>query len=132
MKREIGFRARRVDSGKWVYGFYCRIQNDDSGYTHIIKEDTTRHIQNVKQTSFEVIPETVGQFTGMYDKNGKEIYEGDIWFDDGIAGEVIFDECKFKIKWGNGSKGDLHTNVTTSLIGKVIGNIYENPELLTA
>jgi len=70
------------------------------------------------------------QFTGLHDKNGKEIYEGDIWIDDGLIGQVIFTECRFKILWANCSSGDLHTNVTTSLFGKIIGNIYENPELL--
>lgn len=66
MKREIKFRGLRVDGEGWVFGsyFYDRIIG-----VHYIIDDFN---------NIEVVPETVGQFTGLTDKNGVDIYEGDI------------------------------------------------------
>lgn len=108
--RTIKFKAKRIDNGEWVEGFYHRIQNDDGSYDHFIREDTTRHIANVTQTNFEVHPETVCQFTGMLDKHGKEIWEGDrVIGDEGfstpVSGVVKYEGMAFSFV-GEGKTGE--------------------------
>jgi uncharacterized phage protein (TIGR01671 family) len=74
--------------------------------------------------------DTVLQYTGLKDRNGREIYEGDIWKRDSYAGEVVWNFSAWEFKRvGSGSSFSypyFHSNSNT---GEVIGNIYENPEL---
>lgn len=131
--REILFRGKRVDNGEIVEGFYIF-----DGFNHyIVKFYTDENAEGTLypvQEAFEVIPETVGQFTGLTDMNGKKIFEGDVvrcirTHCDGkeMVGHIVFADCCFCVK-------DIKTinRPAMDLCGdfEVIGNIHDNPELL--
>ena len=134
MQREIKFRGISSDSGKWIYGSY-----------HKPFEDVEQIIESIKSNASQmssVVFGTCGQFTGLKDKKGKEIYEGDI-VSSGI-GEIIWCnlECMFKVRWnckifksirGQNDKYTLNGEplfVNANIVWEVVGNIYENPELI--
>lgn len=73
MNREILFRGKSVETNEWVYGSYILEKYGNTPYICYFEYGT---FVNIKQV--EVIPETVGEFTGMTDKNGTKIFEGDI------------------------------------------------------
>ena len=111
--REILFRGKRLCNGEWAYGFLVKM----FGAYHIIDKDD-------ENTAYEVIPETVGQYTGMTDKNGKRIFEGDvISFHNGIPNVVIFENCGFVLQ-------NTENSASFQRQFEVIGNITDNPELL--
>ena len=118
--REIKFRGKRVDNGEWVFG--SLVQGDNMAT--IVIDYGSGHIQ-----TYWVDPQTVGQFTGLHNKNGKEIYEGDIV----QRGIITFSRGKFVGQY-YGSNGNLYEEWEDDLYQEnnieVIGNIYENPELL--
>ena len=151
MEREIKFRGKSIFYNEWVYGNLI-ISGDEfciAGYDIYRKGESPWFWEEE-----EVPSDTIGQFTGLKDKNGKEIYEGDIveWLffytihssngADGDREELL----KGVIEWRQGgfvfgvlendfenagwySISDLHTETQTDV--EVIGNIYDNPELLT-
>lgn len=123
--REIKFRGR-TPSGKWMYGYLQKYQETHSSRLCIcaVSVRTWRDA-----LLYEVIPESVGQFTGMYDKNGKEIYFDDIVRDKyGDIGSVIwFSDWSIRVDWGG---GDIHF-IDPEWGLEVIGNIHDNPNLLT-
>ena len=160
MNREIKFRGKGIeeyDKDKWYYGSYF-IYNainyfclDDGSRTKEINEKIKNNIKH--KIIFEmqgdlnmenhikladVNPETVGQYTGLDDKNGKEIYEGDVVYCQtkyGKAKAIIkFIDGKFAAYWNSAlTHPENGHHIACYEINKrfeVIGNIYHNPELL--
>ena len=147
--REILFRGKRIDNGEWVFGhYYTQVFLPDT-----IEEEWYHFIKPIGSKSWgevRVIPETIGQYTGLTDKNGKKIFEGDIvqTKSTGLKGEKKY---KFVIKYGEyipleyckaiyckwktigfyaftGNR-DYQLSTCKDLL-EVIGNIHDNPELL--
>lgn len=129
--REILFRGKDLNTGRWKYGDYARVQNpfseDGLPLKHLICEGTNVFNQ-------EVITETVGQYTGLTDKNGKKIFEGDIIRipgsnKKGLPASVRFNPiCSaFEIQRIGYSAIGLDG---VKYWGEVVGNIHDNPELL--
>ena len=128
--REILFRGKRLDNGEWVYGYYVHIGPVSCQRAYIIPEYTSAIY--VK----EVDPSTVDQYTGLMDKNGKRIFEGDVakvlqGKDKDIA-YVGFENGAFMLypKTGNIYERTLWEYWYNDWDVEVIGNITDNPELL--
>lgn len=151
--RENLFKAKRKDNGEWIEGSLIDL-DIDSGYCYIVpafKNASTLPINWLIADRMKLIdPETLCQFTGLYDKSGKKIWEGDI-----ISYQRDNDDCPFpnkdtKKRFGkvfyqgfrstfaigmgrNGSisiNDDLWKYVQNGNRVEVIGNVFDNPELL--
>lgn len=147
--REILFRGKRLDNGKWVEGFYSQFHNrptDDKPNLHqifqMLKENDEPII--IGKTSIGGIwhtidEKTLGQFTGLCDKNGRKIFEGDI-IELLARGSrkhkryvVFYDIETGQRLMKNGEEIGDYENLTgnwAKTCCEVIGNIYDNPELL--
>lgn len=143
--REILFRGKRVDNGEWICGWYAPLVCND--------KTVIPYIRNENGTDKEVIPETVGQFTGLTDKNGKKIFEGDIckvtYLDRRCNSNgkhyLAENEMIEKVVFKNGAfcfkviiediamyrpiGFDIYEKQKIKYV-EVIGNIHDNPELL--
>lgn len=148
MNREILFRGKRVSNSNWIEGYFVLLAINE-GLKHAIHTGTDEG----RFILFEVIPDTVGQFTGLCDKNGNKIFEGDIlkatyteqrqyqgvsYQDEhSCVEEVIYNEKSacFMLKIMCEDVPlyrPLHNFGSLANIKEleVIGNIYDNPELL--
>lgn len=135
MNRTIKFRGKQTKNGEWMYGIpffwsnkMCDIQVEENGYLKVYRVD----------------PNTVGQYTGLKDKNGKEIYEGDIMFlsDRGShKEEVIVEHGLYGWTFYNPKTATFYSDGSHTYCavenyrfifgtGVCIGNIHDNPELL--
>ncbi len=140
--REILFRGKRLDNGEWVEGNLFRNDNEHFPMTLIgnVIFSRGKHTNALSFDGFdlaEVDPATVGQFTGLLDKNGKRIFEGDILKDDwGKNFEVFFSTktCSFmanlKIAPSEWETGNYRIGEAWTDTVKIVSNIHDNPELL--
>ena len=120
--RAIKFRAQDIASNKWLYGDVRHHKED----VCIFEQGGTKGEQ-VKR-------ETVGQFTTLHDINGKEIYEGDIlevnYADEESYLEVRFVRGVFAFLWNGDLDDEFPCNAPTHEWARVVGNIFDNPELI--
>lgn len=135
-KREIIFRGKRIDNGEWVEGFPYITHG---GEHQIRYYDSESNIENCSHT---VIPDTVGRFTGLTDRNGVKIFEGDIikWkylCNDHLVYQVVYEKGTAgfvtRRNFNNRDGIDCYSDSVFDDDGdmsEVIGNIHNNPELL--
>ena len=127
--REICFRGKSEDNGEWLFG-------------DLFHRNEEVLIKNYFEGfNISVIRETVGQYTGLTDKNGRRIFEGDIAelkrFGDTCVGKILFNQrtAGFEFWWNvtvgaYGEKATHAVNLSVCHDINVIGNIHDNPELL--
>lgn len=141
--RQIKFRGKRLDSGEWVYGDLLQvcggyiIYHGSQTESDEFEDDGKTAIYLYKNEVSAVHPDTIGQFTGLLDRNGDEIYEDDIlerYNEQGVTMHVNWFGPQFGCiqHWdgvnGEGSWYPLDNYCTEEW--EVIGNIHDNPELL--
>lgn len=129
--REIKFRGKRVDNGEWVYGYFA-IDKDTKSNCIIERIYWDCEGCSDQALYYEVDPNTIGQYTGLKDKNSKEIYEGDIYHqgDRNILYVVEYThDCSFMGRQIRTKGSRVGLAYWQDRI-EVIGNIYDNPELL--
>lgn len=131
--REILFRGKSIDDSKWIEGFYAKTSqrwSDEVIHFIFTEEDIDDYLI--------VDPETVGQYAGRKDCNGKLVFDGDIItgnFPSSKIGLITWDEkrCGFFVKpidtWNNQAASDKYYKMN-SVNFEVIGNRWDNPELL--
>ena len=144
--REILFRGKCIDNGEWVEGYYCKWLKGERIITYSEKETDCiiTWMSNGGMSRYEVVPETLCQFTGLYDKNDKRIWENDIlmahldefypedatyetveW---GVAGWAAHETSSIDREYGSVDREYLNEFDLEHF--EVVGNIFDNQELL--
>lgn len=137
--REILFRGKRKDNGEWVYGYFVKAADylyTDKTVHVILPLSTVLYPHGEFDEIVEIIPETLGQWIGLCDKNGTKIFEGDV-----VKYQIGSDYILGRIGWN-----ETHLAYTILVITdtrlyyyideglgsdmEVIGNIHDNPELM--
>lgn len=143
MSREILFRGKRIDNGEWIEGYYFKANEKHMILNFTVQKNELYH------NMYEIEPNTVCQYTGLTGKNGKKIFEGDILrgfqypfcHDEeyNYYAEIIFANCSFMIYTHKNPSScvrgisDGNTELMECWVSEdweVIGNIYDDPELL--
>ena len=128
--REILFRGKRIDNGEWVESWSILFGTDET--VHLLKKSPSEN-RGIENSFCEVDTFTVGQYTGLTDKNGKKIFEGDRVNRNGKQATVVFDESEFSLAIDGNQyiQHGLLVNLWKNDL-EVIGNIYDNLELKEA
>jgi len=129
--REILFRGKRIDTGGWINGFYAELTDGTGqGVEHWIFTGEGGYgipTDILFYRQYLINPETVGQYTGFKDLNESRIFEGDIIEDESrMAALVVFEEGSFFADY------DGYEPQYLGDWGEIIGNVFDNPELLEA
>lgn len=138
MNREVKFRGKRAGENTWIYGYLREVFGNDKR-TFMIAPAKTFEFDRVTDTEEDYVEaDTIGQFTGLYDKNGKEIYEGDIlrFYDNNKEYVCVVGWNNEVGAWCIRFKEEEYIGIRP--LGEwifeykieVIGNIYDNKELL--
>ena len=125
--RIIKIRAKKSSNGDWIYGSLVSSKDIDPA----IYFQTGKGVVKTMDWVY-VKQDSIGQFTSLYDKNGKEIYEGDILKVQGTDEkiEVRFVRGVFAFLWNGDLDNEAPINAPTQAWAEVIGNIHDNPKLL--
>ena len=140
MIRDILFRGKRIDNGEWIEGSLLQVTLNGKT-AHLIFGDNFSFVGNdVTALSHALVdPDTVGQYTGLTDKNGKKIFEGDILQRTYMGGTMVMDGAIIAEYWncsccdgvfGFGIDGDVDLRDHEDC--EIIGTIHDNPELRKA
>lgn len=126
MKRIIKFRGRDLKTGEFVFGDLETRPKEDFMVIHQYHED------GIYKSQVKVDPDTVGQFTGLLDKNGREIYEGDLFSLDGLMTMVVYEPENgyYCLRMSDNEHWMLPLDRRITEYYEVISNIYDHPELL--